>query len=46
MVKETCLDISEANCSMLSKKNPEILDLSLLKTFRNKVGENSALSLP
>jgi hypothetical protein len=46
VVKEACLDISEAQCSMQSKKNPEILNFSLLQTFWNKVEENCTLSLP
>jgi hypothetical protein len=46
MVKETHLDISEASCSMQSKKKPETLYFSLLETFQKKVEENCTLSLP
>jgi hypothetical protein len=46
MVKETCLNISEAHCSVQSKKNLEILDFSLLETFWKKVEEKCTLGLP
>jgi hypothetical protein len=45
MVKETHHDIYEARCSMQLKKNPDLLDFSLLQTFWKKVEENCALSL-
>jgi hypothetical protein len=45
MTTETCLDISEACCSMQLKKNLKILDFSLLEIWK-KVEENCTLSLP